>query len=335
MRLKHFVGIDVSKNTLDFYVRNEQNQGQCFNCENSKKGINGIIKQLRKIPGFKVSETVFCMEHTGVYNNPLLESLYSIKANIWLESAIRIKQSQGMWRGKNDKIDAQRIADYAFIHKQQMKPWEPQRDAVLKLKNLITMRDRLVNGIKQFKQPLKEHVDFQAAAITKLEQKAFKGTVAAMEKDLKAVEKMIKELIDKDNNLKELFNLITTVDGVGPVIAANIIVVTNEFKLISEPQKFACYSGVAPFEHKSGTSIRGRTRVSHLANKKIKTLLHMAALAAVHMNGELQEYYKRKVDEGKNKMSVINAIRNKIIKRIFAVVNRRTPFLKNYQLTLA
>ena len=127
----------------------------------------------------------------------------------------------------------------------------------------------------------------------------------------------------------------TSVTGVGPVVAVNILVTTDEFKKFETPAQFACYSGVAPFEHTSGKSIRGRSRVSHLANKKIKTLLNLAARAAITAKGELREYYLRKVAQGKNKMSVLNAIRNKIIQRIFCVIKRGTPYQKNYLNPLA
>ena len=156
-----------------------------------------------------------------------------------------------------------------------------------------------------------------------------------MKKDLASVDQQIKELVKKDPHLNELFQLMTSVTGVGPVVAVNILVTTDEFKKFETPAQFACYSGVAPFEHTSGKSIRGRSRVSHLANKKIKTLLNLAARAAITAKGELREYYLRKVAQGKNKMSVLNAIRNKIIQRIFCVIKRGTPYQKNYLNPLA
>ena len=92
-------------------------------------------------------------------------------------------------------------------------------------------------------------------------------------------------------------------------------------------RKLACYCGVAPFKHQSGSSIKGKTKVSHIANKKMKSLLNMAALSAKRNDIEIKEYYERKVEEGKNKMSVLNAIRCKIISRAFAVIERETPFV--------
>lgn len=91
--------------------------------------------------------------------------------------------------------------------------------------------------------------------------------------------------------------------------------------------QFACYSGVAPFEYQSGTSIRGRTKVSNFAQKKLKSLLNLGALSAKRHDVELKNYFERKVAEGKNKMLVVNAIRCKILARAFAVINRGTPFV--------
>ncbi|MGY5850963.1 transposase [Salegentibacter sp. F14] len=130
----------------------------------------------------------------------------------------------------------------------------------------------------------------------------------------------IKQTINEDEHLKKLYKLVTSVKGIGKVSAIQIIVATNEFRSITEAKKFACFAGVAPFEHTSGTSVNGRAHVSHMADKSIKCALHMAALAAVRESGELQDYFLRKVGEGKNKMSVINAVRNKLILRVFACV---------------
>ena len=127
-----------------------------------------------------------------------------------------------------------------------------------------------------------------------------------------------------------MFSIITSITGIGPVIAVEMIITTNEFKDIKDPASYACYSGVAPFEHSSGKSVRGRNRVSHRANKKCKSLLHLGALSAMQFNKDLKEYYERKCNEGKNKMLVLNNIRNKLIWRIFACVNNNRKYEKNY-----
>jgi transposase len=161
-----------------------------------------------------------------------------------------------------------------------------------------------------------------------------KSSITALDKDLERVNKQIQEIIIQDPELNRLFNIITSVDGIGAVTAAEMIITTNEFKNITEAKKFACYSGVAPFEHSSGSSVRGKTRVSHMANKTIKQLLHLCAMAVIRKPGEIQDYYLRKVKEGKNKMLIINAIRNKLILRIFSCVKNDRLYQKNFKISL-
>jgi hypothetical protein len=93
----------------------------------------------------------------------------------------------------------------------------------------------------------------------------------------------------------------------------------------------ACYAGVAPFEYSSGSSIKGRTKVNHLADKKMKSLLYMCAMNAKKWDKELQEYYQRKVEEGKPKMLVLNNISCKLLGRVFAVINRETPHVNMHK----
>lgn len=331
MNYKHFIGIDVSKDRLDFAMV-EQNQLLFhLQTENSVKGIQSFIKQLKKEKNYDLQTTVFCMEHTGIYNNHLLDCLHKKRANIWLESAIEIKQSSGLQRGKNDKVDAVRIAFYAYKNREEVKLWKPKREMVQHLKHLATLRSRLVNISRQVKTPLKEAGDFINKKIKKTTVQLCRNTVKAIEKDLDAVEKKIQAVIDSDPELKRLFSIVTSITGIGTVTATEMIVTTNEFKDITSAKQFACYSGVAPYDHRSGTSIRGKTRVSHMANKTMKTLLHMAALVATSYSQEMKTYYERKVKEGKNKMSVLNAVRNKLILRVFACVNQNRLFKNKFE----
>lgn len=335
MDYKHFIGIDVSKKWLDFAVV-EQNQIVFYlQTENSLTGIQSFIKQIKKEVPYQVQSTLFCMEHTGIYNNYLLDYLYRHNANVCLESGIHIKQSSGLKRGKSDKADAGRIAMYAYKNREEIKLWKPKREIIQQLKHLTTLRSRLINIAKQIKNPLKESTGFVTKKIQRTTELLCKSTVKHIDKDLDTVNKKIQMVIDSDKDLSRLFNLITSVKGIGAVTATELIITTNEFKDITNPKKFACYSGVAPFEHSSGSSIRGKTRVSSMGNKSVKTLLHMSALTAISFNQEIKLYYQRKVEEGKNKMSVINAVRNKLILRIFACVKNNKPYENNYQYSLA
>lgn len=153
------------------------------------------------------------------------------------------------------------------------------------------------------KVPLEEAANFNDKKLNKELEKLNRKPVEALEKQIKEVEKKIRILIKEDEILSHLFTLVTSVDGVGEVTFWEIIITTNESKLFDCPRKYACYAGVAPFEHTSGSSIRGGTKVSHLANKQVKKLLHMAAMSAIIKKGELADYYNRKEKEGKKKMT--------------------------------
>jgi transposase len=335
MEFEFFIGIDVSKNELDFAVQ----QGKCllFHREiaNQPEAIMAFIKELGRLPGFAFDKAVFCMEHTGIYNNHSLACLCKKKARICLEAATQIKSSLGNIRGKNDKIDAIRIAGYAYEKREKLRLWEPRREVIQQLSHLSATRSRLIGVKKQLKTPLKEHDAFSSKKIARQNAQLCSHSLKAIDTDIARADKAIKQLIAADDTLNHLFTLVTSVSGIGKVTAVQIIITTNEFKDINNPKKFACYTGVAPFTEDSGKIVK-KARVSHMANKKVKTLLHLSAIVAIQYNPDLKLFYQRKVlSEKKNKMSVINAVRNKLILRIFACVNQNRPYEKNYHQLLA
>jgi len=147
-----------------------------------------------------------------------------------------------------------------------------------------------------------------------------------LSREIKSIEKNIHELIEDNKDVHNSYELVTSVVGIGFATAVHFIIATENFTRFENVRKLICYCGVAPFKHESGTSIRGRTRVSPLANKKLKTLLTMAAICAVRFDSGLKAKYHQKVGEGKPKMSVLNIIRAKLIERIFTVVKRGSPY---------
>jgi transposase len=300
MNFEYFIGIDVSKGELDFSVVKSATELFHVQTANSLDGIRVLFKKLKSEANFDLNKCLFCMEHTGIYNNHLLDYLTKKNAHICVESAIHIKQSSGLQRGKNDRVDALRIAMYAYKNRGELKLWQPKREAVKKLKSLTTLRNRIVNVLKQLRTPLGEDEDFTDDNIQKKAKKLCDASLKTLEKDLEKIEEEIKDTLKSDPELNRLFNIVSSVDGIGMVTATEILITTNEFKDITEAKKFACYSGVAPFEHSSGSSIRGKTRVSRMANKTVKRLLHMAAVSSISRQGEMKEYFDRKVKEGKN-----------------------------------
>jgi transposase len=335
MDIRYFIGVDISKATLDWAVYDGKTIVLQSQSANSEAGIKTTLKLIKALSGFKVAESVCCMEHTGIYNAHLLSYLRKVSLPIWLENSLQIKKSGGLQRGKNDAIDAQRIAEYAFRFRDQMRLWQPPRPVLQKLAALSALRQRLLLVRQQLQQPITEQHGFVDDVLQKQLTRNCQASLKAINTDLESVDKQIDELIQKDGRLKELFAWIISVPGVGPATATEVLVATDEFKAISDPKKLACHAGVAPFEYKSGSSVRGKTRVNQHARLRLKSLFHLGSMSAIRMKGELQDYYKRKVDEGKNKMLVLNAVRNKLIHRVCSVVHRGQKYDKNYTPVLA
>lgn len=330
MEFTFCIGTDVSKNELDFAVMQGRQLLFHREIENNVKAINAFLKELLKLPKFDLSQALFCMEHTGIYNNHLLVCLHKMKANICLEAASQIKNSLGNIRGKTDKIDAVRIAEYAYRNRHELRLWTPKREILVELSQLASTRSRLIEARKTLKMAIRENHGFINKKIARQNESLCSRTLKAISLDLLKTDNAIALIVSKDPELKRLFGLITSVSGVGNITATQIVITTNEFKDIIEAKKFACYAGVAPFVKESGI-FKGKARVSPMANKKVKTLLHLAALVAIQHNPELRSYYERKVnEEKKNKMCVINAIRNKLILRVFACVKQDRKYEKNY-----
>lgn len=331
----YFLGVDVSKSTLDLALIKDGELLLEEQIANKVSAIRTFFKQLVEKANIPIDQLMVCMEHTGIYNYQILQVLVGKKICVCVEPALQIKQSQGMVRGKNDRVDAVRIAQYAYKNRAQLRIWKPQRLALQTLKALLGQRERLINVKVQLQIPLQEAVGFVDPSIVKSLRQSTTLTMKAIEKNIQFVEGEIDKLIEKDQLIATHLQRASSVPGIGKITALNIILSTNNFERITDPKKFACYCGVAPFEHSSGSSIRGKTRVSRLANMTMKKLLHLAAMAAISSKGEIREYYQRKVTEGKNKMSVINAVRNKLITRVFVCVNQNRSYEKMYQPTLA
>lgn len=327
---KNFVGIDVSKKTLDvwFISNDEINHSVHQQVSNDAAGIRKMFSWLKKQGKIHAENTLFCMEHTGIYGRKLMYTLFEKDWRVWVETPVAILRSMGLQRGKNDKVDAKRIAIYAMKNNERAKLWEAPRKEIAQLRQLLNVRESLIKGLRLLKQPIHEYEETGNEKLSLQVKALTRNAVRGMEKDIEKIEQTIDELVKNDEKLSRLFGLLMSIPGIGKITSAELICFTNEFKTYTEARQLACYCGVVPFEHTSGISIKGKGRVSNMANKTLKTKLHLCAMIAIQHDAQLKKYYERKVGEGKNKMSVINAVRNKLVHRIAAVVRRQTPFVK-------
>jgi transposase len=323
---EHIFGVDVSKKTVDItHAQNQEFNHRIFS--NDAKGMIELNQWLNDL-NLTIENTLFCMEATGLYCFTLTDFLTTNSIDTWVEHPIQIKKGSGLTRGKSDKVDSQRIAIYASKNLERVKLWKPMNATLQKIRNLATLRDRLVETKKRLITPIKEFEEIGDVAMAKFLNKSIKSSLSSIDKDLKNIETKMIVIISEDDNLNTLYKIVTSVIGIGFVTAVNLIVHTNGFTMLKDTRKLACYCGVAPFEYSSGTSVRGKTKVHHMANKKLKCNLHMASLTAVKLDVDLKAYYERKVLEGKNKMSVLNAVKNKLLARVVACVNKQQEYVK-------
>ena len=316
---KQFFGVDISKKTIDVtLLQNNQNIHQQFS--NDEPGMQQVLSWLNELK-IRADETLFCMEATGLYCFTLTQFLVANEIDTWIEHAVQIKKATALARGKNDKVDSLRIAIYASKNLERLRLWKPINSALEKIKHLATLRERVVETQKKLLVPIKEFEDVGNTAMAKMLTKTIKKSIAALEADLKDIEKQILKIITEDVVLSKKYNNAISVVGIGFVTAINLMVHTNGFTQMNDVRKLACYCGVAPFEYSSGSSIRGKTKVHFMANKKLKCNLHMASLTAIKLDVDIKKYYDRKCAEGKNKMSVLNAVRNKLLARVLSCVN--------------
>jgi len=328
MEYKVIIGIDQSKLTVDAALLMVTNPEQLVTeqFENNVKGFKNMVKWLKKQSVCSLEELLICTENTGLYSYPLSVFCQENGLALWIENPLQIKQSLGIQRGKNDRTDAKRIAQYAFTHRHQVKLYSMPAKSLLTLKQLLAYRERLVESKKSFQIAKGELTEFKAD-LSGLVVRETNSVLKTIDKQIKKVHESMLQLVQSDETLNKQYQLIITVPGVGDITALYLLIYTGAFSRFNDWKQFACYCGIVPFDHQSGTSIRAKTRVSSLANKKLKSLLTMCALGMIKTDKEFKQYYQRRKAEGKNSMSVINVLRNKLVSRVFAVVRRETAYI--------
>ena len=326
MKQKYFIGIDISKQKLDlaiilsdFSIVDEQV------IPNQQVKIKSFLKGFIKKHGIETENLLICVEHTGIYNSPLQRVCVELGIDLWQEHALKIKKASADLRGKSDRQDAIRIAEYAVRYQDRVILFTPPSKSIEELSTLNKTRETILAQAVAMKNQLNEAKTHDIESF-KVLSKIYQPIMKSIDGQLKKIAKRVNEILEENQDMKKNVELIKTIPGVGEQTAVNMLVSTQNFTLFKSAKHLACYAGVVPFLNESGTIVK-RARVSKMANQKLKMLLHLAAMAAIRTKSDLKAYYIRKVAEGKNKMSVLNAVRNKLVHRIWAVLQRQTPFV--------
>jgi len=340
MKFQYMIGVDMSKEwfhyciiTNDFEVVDE---GIITNTQTAIEAF--VIQVMEQVSQQDLSSVYLCLEHTGIYNKPLVDGWITAQGRLSLLPANQISESlkgvQG-WEDKSDYLDARRIAEYGVRYHDRLTCWKLADENVELLQALQRQRRLLLKSKVAIETPLKGNAGFYNKEHHELLSQNQNLVVNELHTAIQAIEQQMQQLIDKDENLRQLYKLIQSVSGVGKVIASEIIIATKGFTKFSAHQAkgFARFIGITPRIWESGKSVNKRKQTVR-RNQNLKSILNMGALSAIKNDPELRAYYERKKAAGKAHQSVLNAVKNKIIHRIFAVVRNGVMYDKNLNLNL-
>lgn len=330
MNYKVIIGCDIAKQKLDFYCSLNK---ESFTLSNNQEGYQKFFNWLTQHQ-FSSKELAIVVEHTGSYGVMFEKFCFSNQLPYFKVPALEIKLSTGIKRGKSDSIDAKMIATYFIEKGYKLKPTMPITPTTERIKLLRSTRDFLVKQLASTKVTLKNysevlHLDTNDEIIKILTQ-----NIKLFTQQIGELEKQILELLDKNKPMKKNYKLLISVPGIGKVIAIDTIIATDNFTKFNDWRKYASYCGCAPFPNESGTFI-GRKRISNMAAKSLKANLTSGAKSAMFYDQETKIYTLKKLEQGKHKKCITNAVRCKLIARMFSVVRNQTEYVKNYSHYLA
>lgn len=332
---KCFIGVDVSKLWFDVCMMlidqkgNRQILRERF--DNDSTGFKKLTQWLRlhKVP--LDHNTLVVIENTGIYHRQIWQYCNQKGLPICIVNAAQLKWSLGITRGKDDVTDSERLCDYCYRHADKLKATAVLDPAILQLKDLMTARTRLLAQINSTRTYLKELKGSNSKDVQAMMEQIHKSALVGMKKSLKLIEEQINKAVQENPAIQNNYKLLLSVPGIGHITAVYIICCTANFASSITGKQLACYAGVVPFEHRSGSSIKGKARVHKMANKELKRLLFMGARSVVQHKPEFRQYYKRKEEQGKHHLEILNAVKNKIVLRAVAVIKNQRNYVNNYQ----
>ena len=330
---KIYVGIDISKEKCNLCYRHGLEIVREEECLNEIKALKKAIKAALKAVRVEGEDVLICAEYTGRYIYPLTMACQELDLFLWLDDPTRIKNSMGLTRGKNDAIDATRIAEYAFRYSDKAVRYSVPDAALVSMKNLLSDREFLLVDKKRYQAQLSDQKRYMDPVDFKHKSSRWKKVIRSIEEHIASIDAEIDALIAADPVLTRQKELLVSIDGIGNRIAINMIAITGGFTRFQNARQFCSFAGLTPYRYDSGTSVRSKAKISKRSNQTMKALLHLSAVnVATRMKeGEYKDYYERKLKEGKHVMCIMNVLRAKLVHRMFSVIKRDAEYTKQYK----
>ncbi len=314
------LGVDISKAKFNVsLLKEDKYKHKSF--VNNPEGFKELKRWLERQG---VEEAHACMESTGVYGEALAEYLYDSGYKVSVVNPARIKgfARSELLRSKTDKVDASLIARFCLA----MKPgfWVPDSKEIKELRSLVRRVDALVDMRNQEANRIEVSNEVIRGEI--------KDHIEYLDKQIELIKERIRDHIDGNPELREKQNLLESIPGVGE---STIQLVLSHFAYIErfrDAKSLASFLGIAPREHQSGSSVRGRGRMSKIGRSSLRRAFFMPALVALRYNPTVVEMKKRLTEAGKPKMVIVGAAMRKLVHLIYGVLKNKMPFDSNYSL---
>ncbi len=336
MTYRYFCGWDISKLTLNYCLQDQQSrvvkEGQI---KNSSRAISALVKQLHTHFSIAKGAILHGAENTGQYAHPLCRASVELHFSLWLEDAFQLNRSMGRQREKSDQVDARGIAEYTRRFADKARLYELPTKFQLKMKHLAKVRQHILRNAQRSKTMFQEMQQFSLVQIDPRTVEIFQEHLRQMKHQLELIEQRIEACIAKaDQAIRRKIAVARSVPGIGPKNSIAILVITGLFERIPSARKCASYAGISPHERQSGTTLRQRFRASRSASRSLKTAFHQGAMSLIQGDNLFNQLYRRLRANGRSHKQAINAVRNKIIKVLYACLEKDTMYCKKHHQNL-
>ena len=317
---KEIYGIDISKKVFDVYSTRSGH----IQLNNDDKGFKSLLAKLPR-------EVLVIMEATGYYHYRLAQFLYKKGIAVSVVNPLSVKRfiQMKLAKVKTDKSDAKAIWEYG--QKNDVPLYNAITEVQAECLQLFRLLDSYLKQRTVTKNKLKGEESLGIPS--RMVYCSLKRNVKHLNKETTLLEQRLLVLIKKEQ--QQQLTLLKSIPGMGVKTALFLIVVTDGFTKFESSKQLCSYVGITPTIRESGSSVRGRSRISKVGNKKLRNLLFLCAFSACKHNKACRELYERIVAKGKSKKLALIAVANKLLKQAFGIVKSGLPYDENFVSKLA
>lgn len=317
------LGIDVSKDKLDVHLLTETGH-EVARFANHKRGWRGLGNWLKKRS--KKQPVHVCLEATGRYGEGVTEFLHGLGHAVYVVNPARIKAyAQAlMTRNKTDVTDAAVIADFCRTQHSHLTLWTPPDPSQRRLQALI----RHLEDLQQMRQ--QERNRLQAGEHDADVLQRINTHIAFLDDQIQQVKQAIDDHIDQHPDLGNKRHLLASITGIGNLTACKLLAEIPNIHAFHSPRQLVAFSGLNPRHRQSGSSIRGKTRISKIGSASLRAALYMPAVVAKNHNPILVAFAQRLAQRGLTKLQIIVAVMRKLLHLVFGILKSGQPFDPNY-----